>query len=286
MKLSNGSNRFAYNAQTVADDKEDIIVACEAIRQETDSGQLTPMIEAARGNLGVASLQTTTLADTGYGAGADIQAAAEKNLSVLVPPCEGKPAKDNPYASQHFHYDPVKRTVSCPRAEPLDYEGKTTKRGWIVERYRCHCRDCPVRRECTRDPKGRQIEIWPHTGTVQAMRARLAEAAVHQRWQRRGEIIERRFAQLKQHEGFRRWTVWGLENVRVQWSLLCASLNLRVIYRRWKDNQKAPATAAMTAIGQWRLVWLQTLWPTHRSKTFFSAFYVSSPLPSPSIYPL
>jgi len=54
----------------------------------------------------------------------------------------------------------------------------------------------------------------------------------------RGRIIERRFAQLKQHDGFRRWTVWGLDGVRTQWALLCATLNLRVLYRRWRHGRR------------------------------------------------
>ena len=52
----------------------------------------------------------------------------------------------------------------------------------------------------------------------------------------RSTIIEPRFGQIKQHEGFRRWTVWGLEGVKTQWSLLCATLNLRILYRRWRAN--------------------------------------------------
>jgi hypothetical protein len=123
--------------------------------------------------------------------------------------------------------------VTCPRGEKLDYQGKTIKRDRVVERYRCRCRDCPVKSQCTGEAKGRSLEIWPHTEAVQKMRKRLAADA---RWERRGRIIERPFAQIKQHDGFRRWTVWGLENVRVQWSLLCAALNLRVLYRRWKSG--------------------------------------------------
>lgn len=114
-----------------------------------------------------------------------------------------------------------------------------------AERYRCHCRDCPVRDQCTRDPKGRQIEVWPHTPAVQAMRARLEEGAAQTLLARRQEIIEPRFAQIKQHEGFRRWTVWGLEGVRTQWSLLCASLNLRVLYRHWRAGRGGGVGAAL-----------------------------------------
>jgi len=231
------TNRYAYNAQAVADGKEGVIVACDANRQETDNGQLVPMVQQARENLGVAAPAAVTLADTGYGAGGDLQAAAEKHMPVLVPPAEGAPAKDNPYASQHFHYDPAAHTVTCPRGHPLDHEGHTTKDGVRVERFRCHRRDCPVRARCTGDPKGRQIEIRPHREEVQAMRRRLQEPDAQALWEQRARIIEPRFGQIKQHDGFRRWTVWGLEGVKTQWTMVCATLNLRILYRHWQAGR-------------------------------------------------
>jgi transposase len=235
------TNRYAYNAQAIADEKEGVIVACEATRHETDSGQLVPLIEQARENQGENASTTVTLADRGYGVGADLQAAAEKQINVLIPPIEGAPARNNPFAASHFQYDPSTHRVTCPQGRCLDHEGGTTKNSQPVERFRCHVRDCPVRGQCTRDPKGRQIEIWPHTAVVQAMRQRLADPLVREQWQRRSSIIEPRFAQIKAHDGFRRWTVRGLENVRTQWALLCATLNLRVLYRPWRACR---ATAA------------------------------------------
>ena len=245
------TNRFAYNAQAVADAQADVIVACDASRQETDGGQLVPMIEQARANLGVAAQNTVTVADTGYGAGADLQAAAQAGVPGLVPPAVGQPAHDNPYAAQHFRYDTPAQTVTCPRGQTLPHEGHTTKEGVRVERYRCHCADCPVHAQCTRAPKGRQFEVWPHTPEVQAMRALLRRPGPAAQFAQRGRIIERRFAQLNQHDGFRRWTVWGLEGVRTQWALLCATLNLRVLYRRWCQRQAdedGRAAAAAVAV--------------------------------------
>jgi hypothetical protein len=251
------TNRYAYNAQAVADAQAGVIVACEATRQETDAGQLVPLIEQARANLGVAAQATLTVADTGYGSGADLQAAAAQGLAVLAPPPEGKPSENNPYASKHFAVDPVAHTVTCPQGRALDQEGHTTKHGQRVERFRCHHRDCPVRAQCTRDPKGRQIEVWPHHAVVQAMRARLAQAQPRQQWQQRSQIIEPRFAQLKQHDGFRRWTVWGLEGVRTQWSLLCATLNLRVLYKHWQAGGKT-RLAAIAAVVNPLPTWFAT----------------------------
>jgi hypothetical protein len=180
-------------------------------------------------------------------------------MRVLAPPLEGTSAQDNPYATRYFLYDHQAGTVTCPRGEVLAHEGHTMKRQMRVDRYRCRCRDCPVRGQCTRDPKGRQIEVWPHTPTVQTMRTRLRDPALARQWSRRGEIIEPRFGHIKQHEGFRRWTVWGLEGVRAQWTLMCATLNLRVLYRRWKERQRggppqsgaARAVAAATLLRSW-----------------------------------
>lgn len=83
------------------------------------------------------------------------------------------------------------------------------------------------------------IEVWPHTPVVQAMRARLKDPEQQEVWRKRGQI--------KQHDGFRRGTVRGLEGVRTQWSMICATLNLRVLYRKWKKNNAPhrPGTAGI-----------------------------------------
>ena len=241
------THRFAYNAQAVVDAQDHILVACEATRQETDAGQLVPMLEQARENLGVAGAPTTTLADTGYGAGADLQAAAQKGFDVLAPPLEGKPAGGNPYATQHFHYDAAAGTVTCPRGVTLDHEGHALEAGQPIERYRCRCTDCPVRADCTRDPKGRRIEVRPHTALVQALRERLRRLDGQALYAQRAGLIEPRFGQIKQQEGFRRWTVWGLEGVRTQWALLCACWNLRVLWRRW-CARRAPRSGSTVGV--------------------------------------
>ena len=238
MKTNEG-NRYGYNAQAVSDAAAGIITAAEVTRQETDTGQLAPMIAQSKENVGAMATTTETLADQGYGAGADLQAAAEQNHAVLVPPAEGAPARGHPYASQNFHYDDSAQTVTCPQQRLLDHEGGTTHDGRLVTRYRCHHHDCPVRAQCTRDPRGRQIEVHAHTPVVQVMRARLREPAVQARYARRAGLAEPCFARIKQHDGFRRFTVWGWAAVRTQWSLICAAANLRVLCQRWRASVAA-----------------------------------------------
>jgi hypothetical protein len=56
------------------------------------------------------------------------------------------------------------------------------------------------------------------------MRAALQEPLTRAQWRERSTIIEPRLGQINQHDGFRRWTVWGLAGVKTQWSLRWAPL--------------------------------------------------------------
>jgi hypothetical protein len=57
----------------------------------------------------------------------------------------------------------------------------------------------------------------------------------------RKAIVEPVFARVKQAMGFRRWTVRRLENVRTQWALLCAVLNLIKMYQHWAAGELVAA---------------------------------------------
>src|SRR5438477_8338461 len=75
------------------------------------------------------------------------------------------------------------------------------------------------------------------------MRERLAQVEPQQQLAKRGRIIERHFGQIKQHEGFRRWTVGGADNVRTQWALLNLINNLRVLYTHWSSRKQSSQPA-------------------------------------------
>lgn len=52
------------------------------------------------------------------------------------------------------------------------------------------------------------------------------------------ETAEPVFGQIKEERGFHRFLLQGLENVRVEWQLVCASHNLLKLYR-WKTAHTA-----------------------------------------------
>jgi transposase len=236
-------NRYAYNAQAVADEKSGIIVACDVTDQEHDVGQLPLMLEQARQSVQSAGAEDrgaaenpkplVAVADTGYGAGADIAAAQAKGFEVVTPVPQGAPKQDHRYHSSQFHYDAQRDVCICPQQQALVFTREKDRRGQTVREYRCRCKDCPVVSRCTRDPKGRSIEIGPHHAVTVAMRQTLASEEGKARLRRRAAIIEPRFAAVKARQGFRRWTVRGLEKVKAQWGWVCLSANLQVLFRRW-----------------------------------------------------
>jgi hypothetical protein len=58
---------------------------------------------------------------------------------------------------------------------------------------------------------------------------------------KRKVIVEPIFGVIKRAWGFRRWTLLGLENVRTQWSMLCAAFNLQKMYKVWAAGELALA---------------------------------------------
>lgn len=87
----------AYNAQAVVDGQGQIIVAAEVTMECNDKGQLVPMVERMRENVG--ALPECVLADTGYWSEEALGAEALKSLDVLVPPDSGRGTGDKKLAA-------------------------------------------------------------------------------------------------------------------------------------------------------------------------------------------
>src|ERR1035437_358359 len=87
MKTSDGSFHYAYNAQAVVDEKNQVVLAGLVTQQATDVNQLTPMI-AAMGNqlvrAGVEDRPKVLLADAGYCSKDNLDALVEDDLDALV----------------------------------------------------------------------------------------------------------------------------------------------------------------------------------------------------------
>jgi hypothetical protein len=228
---------LSYNAQAVRDGTSGMLVASEVVNAEADVHQLVPMLDQVQENVGATAQEN--LADGGYVSAAQIALAEVRGYEVLTPGGKRQPTseEDRPYHTSRFQYDAQRDCCICPRGQILAYERTKASRGkpYEVRIYRCRLRDCPVRRQCSRDPQGRRVEIGPHHQAMVRQRQKRQEKPGVLRL--RKSIAEPPFAWIKRHLDFWRWTVKGLDNVRTQWSLLCTTVNLKKLFRHWRTGR-------------------------------------------------
>jgi transposase len=239
MKCNRGV-AFGYNAQAAVDESG-MIVGAEVVNQENDLRMLVPMIEEVVENLGSAAEET--VADGGYQSNDELHRAEEKKYSVLVN--LGRQAENQQdvrdYHASKFSYDAEKDQCICPRGEILKFERKKmSKRKRPVSIYRCqNFKGCPVRWECSREKRGRTIELSAYHGALTRQREKQRDPQKQAALKRRMVINEPVFGWIKEAMGFRRWSYHGLESVRTQWSLLCTTVNLAKLYQHWLGGRFA-----------------------------------------------
>ena len=244
MKTRREGTALAYNAQSVVDADSGLMVAADVIAEGNDNHGLVAMLDQVADTVGHAA--EATVADAGYYSGAQLQQAEERGYGVLVNErrddvaSEEKAAKA--YDSARFRYDQERDCCVCPRGTELAFAGIKSmglgKGGEQVRRYRCtQFAACPVRSQCSQDPKGRTVSIGRFHGPMTRNREK-CQAADNQRLLRKRKVIaEPPYGLIKEIMHFRRFTVMGLEQVRVQWSLVCSAFNLRKLYPHWRSGR-------------------------------------------------
>jgi transposase len=239
MKTSEGK-KLGYNAQVVVDSKAAIIVAADVTTDQNDKFQLIPMIEAVTEAVG--STAQETVADSGYLSGEQLAKAEQRQTEVLVSlkELETQEQRGGEFHSSKFVYEKEKDCWICPLGEALTFEGvsKSSDKRYAVRTYRCRSfKQCPVRWQCSQEQYGRRLAVSPYYEAVLRQKEKQKGQQKSELIKKRMGIVEPIFAWIKQLMGFRRWTVRGLEKVKVQWALLCAVVNLSKMYPRWAAGQ-------------------------------------------------
>lgn len=237
MMKGRGTHALGYNAQIVVDHDSDLIVACDVVAEQNDLAQLVPMLELVQQTLGRTAQDT--VCDTGYANGDQLKDAETRGMSVIVG-LRDEPDAKGEYSKAYFHYDAASDVYVCPQGERLAQAGTnkshaTTQHPDVI--YRCHNTTCPVRAACTKDPRGRKIRrIYGEEARERQVRKQ-QDPRIRLLLSLRKEIVEHLFGIVKGIDGFRRFTVRGLEKARAQWALVCTAVNLRKLYACWKQGK-------------------------------------------------
>lgn len=239
MKTRDGI-RLAYNAQAVVDDKAGVVIAAEVTKEQNDERQLVPMLETVQKEMG--KVAEETVADGGYCSGEQLQKAENAGFPVLVNLSGVQKAEETggPYHSSRFQYDCSTDCYTCPMGQKLEFQQirKHKDRSYEARVYRCEsAKQCPVRRQCSKDRRGRTIERSPYAEAMLRQKEKQRDKAKADLLRKRKVIVEPAFARVKHLLEFRRWSMRGREKVQAQWQFVCAVVNLGRIYPHWRKQK-------------------------------------------------
>jgi transposase len=184
----------AYNAQIAVDSIAQIIVAQDVTQSAVDSGQLVPMIDAAKTNLGRYPEQAS--ADAGYCSEANLEALENRDIDGYVATGRARDAVDGTGGGGDDDAPGASNPVSGskPQAE-LQPAAAPTR--------------------------------------VEAMRAKLKAGGHASPYRLRKQLPEPVFGQIKQARGFRQFLLRGFDNIRAEWATVCTAHNLLKLAQRW-----------------------------------------------------
>lgn len=228
-----------YNAQAAVDGKAHVIVGAAVVAQADDHDALVPMVQEIQENTG--RLAEATTADSGYHSAANLAALADEDTDLYMADPNMKRRESQPenapFHKDAFVYDPATDTYRCPAGQTLEFKHEVTNPEAVhygMREYRCkECRTCEYFGQCTKSKGGRTIHIGRLDALLRQNRERMRTDEGKQKMKQRSSTVEPVFGIIREQQGLTRFLRRGLDNVTAEWHLLCATYNLRVIWRHW-----------------------------------------------------
>lgn len=221
----------AYNVQTAVDDKHNLILDYEATNKN-DRKALLGMSLKAKQACEVEAI--AVLADKGYHNGEQITGCEKEQIKTYVSPQETPRTGLIPtaeYYGEQFRYNKKEDTYTCPQGHSMKttghwYEKKYGKNHIRVKHYKTsHCKICPARNLCTRNPKGRVMERTEHAEAITRNNNRVKQNA--DLYSRRQQIIEHIFGTIKRQWGYDHILLKGLSKNDGEFGLIYLIYNFR-----------------------------------------------------------
>jgi transposase len=232
MKTSEGGRRLSYNSQVVVD-RNQVIVASDVSNNADDSVQFKSMMDQSMKMLdgGVDKV----LADGGYYSGSNLKYAADAGIDLYLPVPRTGNVPDERFHQDSFVYDEERDSYTCPAGERLKYLRSRRRKGKYIRVYgrsRSVCGSCEFRKSCTK-ARVRRLEISEYYRYEHEMKAKLATEKGGSAYDRRKQLVEPVFGNIKFNLGYVRFSLRTLAKVRGEFLLMCIAHNLRKLAMHW-----------------------------------------------------
>lgn len=233
--MKNGQLKPAYNVQVSTENQ--FVTNVGIYQRAGDTATLPPFLDDFQASYN--KQPKTVIADAGYGSEQNYEVMEDKGIEAYVKynyfHKEQKRAwKKDPFAVQNLFYNKQKDFFICPMGQKIINIGTKKSKSNLgytstQTRYQAqNCEACPLRGLCHKSKTDRIIEInYKLQYYKQKARERLlSEQGIYHRGKRCIEP-EAVFAQIKSNNKFNRFTLRGLEKVKLEFILVAIAHNLK-----------------------------------------------------------
>jgi transposase len=218
-----------YNVQLSVDAKHKLIPDHEVTNDVTDFGLLSQIAKGAKEALAVDDIDV--VADMGYYDGQQVKECLGDGITPYIPKANTSANRQRGlFTKQDFAYDAEEDCYRCPAGQALSYRFTTVEQEREIRYYATGaCRDCPLRRQCTRNKGGRRITRWVDEHLLEAMEARVR--AEPDKVGLRKLLAEHPFGTIKHAMNQGYFLLRGLEKVRAEMALTIMAYNIKRVIR-------------------------------------------------------
>ena len=242
--MLNGQLKPGYNVQISTENQ--FITNFGIYQRPTDTLTMISYLESFKARYGMQSEEI--VADSGYGSEENYEYMFSNGMTPYVKYNmfhveQRRGYRNNPFRVSNLFYNPDDDFYVCPMGQKLKFirqEKRYTASGYqqTVSVYRAsRCEGCPLRGQCHKSKRDRQIEV-NHTLDNYKARARellTSEQGIKHRSNRPIEP-EAVFGQIKECGRFRRLRLKGLTGAKIDFGLKALAHNLRKLAQAWAKS--------------------------------------------------
>lgn len=232
-----GDFDYRYNAQISVDSDTQIIVGQHLSQNANDKQELKPALEQVKETTG--ELPDKLSADNGYMSGDNLEALNEIPVAVYIATDKGEKKNKIPLSESErklvkadFDYNEEENTFTCPGGQILEMKRESKDGTRTYQGEAETCANCPYQIRCCQSKKGRARSITTDDKEPlrQQMNSKMEKDDSKAVYKERKIIVEPVFGQIK-NTGFRGFSVRGKEKAAGEFSLVCATHNIKKIAR-------------------------------------------------------
>ncbi len=242
--MLNGQLKPGYNVQISTENQ--FITNFGIYQRPTDTLTMISYLESFKTRYGMQSEEI--VADSGYGSEENYEYMFRNGMTPYVKYNmfhveQRRGYRNNPFRVSNLFYNPYDNFYVCPMGQKMKFirqEKRYTASGYqqTVSVYRAgRCEGCPLRGQCHKSKRDRQIEV-NHTLDDYKARARellTSEQGLKHRSNRPIEP-EAVFGQIKECGRFRRLRLKGLTGAKIDFGLKALAHNLRKLAQAWAKS--------------------------------------------------